>query len=136
MLAGILAALRAIGLAGALTALVTGLAGGVAVHGYYRLIEIPHKLALQREELTSQFERQALETKHQVELARFKYIEQLTNQFYQQQTEDEAWHQAQLDQLNQEIADYEKAEAGRYGLDQHALDFLERLRAEPAAAPH
>jgi hypothetical protein len=116
--------------------MATGLAGGVAVHGYYRLIEIPHELALQREELTSQFERQALETKHEVELARFKYIEQLTNQFYQQQTEDEAWHQAQLDQLNQEIADYEKADSGRYGLDQPALDFLSRVRAQPPAAPH
>lgn len=111
------------------------LSGGLE-YAYVHWIELPHALALQREELTSQFEKRAIETKHEVELARFKYIEQLTDQFYQKQAEDAAWHQAQLFQLNQEIADYEKAEGGKYGLDQHALDFLGRVRAQPASAPH
>lgn len=81
------------------------------------------------------YEKAALEAKRALELRNFKVIEQLTDHFYQQQAEDTAWQQAQLLQLNQEIADYERSAAGDGdGLTQHDLDFLGGVLAQPAPA--
>jgi hypothetical protein len=81
------------------------------------------------------YEQAATEARRALELKNFRVLEQLANHFYQAQQEDQAWHQAQIDQLNQEIAAYEhgSTDTGR-SLTQHDIDFLGGVRDQPASA--
>lgn len=105
-------------------------AGSWAVNEW---IENPILRAAEQAKAVAIAETAAAKATRDEQLRQFRVAEAEANRAELARREDEAWHQAQLDQLNQEIADY-VAQAPKHSLDQCDLDFIGGLRCKPAGA--
>lgn len=106
-------------------------AGSWAVNEW---IENPIVRAAEQQKAVAIAEAAAAKATRDEQLRQFRIGEAEANRAELARRENEAWHQAQLDLLNTEIADY-VAQAQKHSLDQCDLDFIGGLRCQrPGAA--
>ncbi len=107
------------------------LSGAVASFGLYAaydtFIDDPGIVAVERAKCAAEVEAAAAQARAAEQARQFRIGEQAFQQAYLQDQEDRAWHDAQVDQLEAEIRDYEQsrgAEGRACPLDDRDLVFL------------
>lgn len=105
-------------------------AGGWALNEW---VENPLIRKAEQEKAVSIAEAAAAKATRDEQLRQFRIGERQANAAELEARETEAWHQARIDLLNQEIADYE-ARSDKHRLDQCDLDFIDGLRCQPDGA--
>lgn len=114
------------------------LGAGFGVHGvetwWFEHVKTPQIQKAQQAADAATYEDAAAAAQKATELAKFKAIEAVTQDFYEQQQVRDAADQAALDELNRENADYEKqlqARGRSYVFDQSDVDYLNGVWPKP-----